>query len=87
MSSEDNNNNLRKKAEKILENQSIQIKEKSINTNELIHDLRVHKIELEIQNEELRESQVKLEDSQHKYFDLYNFAPDGYFTLDRMELF
>jgi PAS domain S-box-containing protein len=83
MSSEDNNNNLRKKAEKILENQSIQIKEKSINTNELIHDLRVHKIELEIQNEELRESQVKLEDSQHKYFDLYNFAPDGYFTLDR----
>jgi PAS domain-containing protein len=28
------------------------------------------------------ESQVKLEDSQLKYFDLYNFALDGYFTRD-----
>jgi len=45
--------------------------------------LRVHQIELEIQNEELRESQRKLEDSQRKYFDLYNFAPDGYFALNK----
>ena len=83
MASEDKNNRLREKAEKIVENQLIQTKEQSIDNNELIHDLRVHQIELEIQNEELRESQLKLEDSQRKYFDLYNFAPDGYFTLDR----
>ena len=36
-----------------------------------------------MQNEELRQAQIKLEDSQRKYFDLYNFAPDGYFTLDK----
>ena len=83
MPSEDNNDKLRERAEKKLNNQLIQTKEQNIDTNELIHDLRVHQIELEIQNEELRESQVKLEDSQRKYFDLYNFAPDGYFTLDR----
>ena len=83
MTSEDNKDKLRVKAEKILDNQSIPAKEQSINNNELIHDLRVHQIELEIQNEELRESHLKLEDSRRKYFDLYNFAPDGYFTLDK----
>ena len=45
--------------------------------------MRVHQIELELQNEELRESQIKLENSQREYFDLYNFAPVGYFTLDK----
>ena len=29
------------------------------------------------------EAQVKLEDSRHKYFDLYNFVSDGYFTLNK----
>jgi PAS domain S-box-containing protein len=82
MGSKDNKDNLREKAEKILDNQFILSKEKSLNDDELIHELRVHQIELEIQNEELRESQIKLEDSNRKYFDLYNFAPDGYFTID-----
>ena len=45
--------------------------------------MRVHQIELELQNEELKESQLKLEDSLNKYFELYNFAPVGYFTLNR----
>ena len=49
MSSGDNNDKLREKAEKILDNQLIQTKEQSIGTNELIHDLSIHKIELEIQ--------------------------------------
>ena len=83
MTLEDNKDKLREKAEKILDNQSITAKEQSTNYKELIHDLRVHQIELEIQNEELRESHLKLEDSQRKYFDLYNFAPDGYFTIDK----
>ena len=46
--------------------------------------MNVHQIELELQNEELKEAQLKLEDSRRKYFDLYNFAPMGYFTLDEM---
>ncbi len=83
MVSDEQNEKLRKKAEKILDSQLNRIKQSSTDDNEIIHELRVHQIELEIQNEELRESQRKLEDSQRKYFDLYNFAPDGYFTLDK----
>ena len=37
-----------------------------------------------MQNEDLSEVQLKLEDSRREYFDLYNFAPIGYFTLDKM---
>ncbi|MGB9936822.1 MAG: sensor histidine kinase [Methanobacterium sp.] len=49
----------------------------------LIHELQVHQIELEIQNEELRRSRIELEKLHEKYYDLYNFAPVGYFTIDR----
>jgi PAS domain S-box-containing protein len=70
---------LRKKAEEI-----IQTYPDSINDRiEEEYELNVHKIELEIQNEELRKALLKLEDSQKKYFDLYNFAPVGYFTLNK----
>ncbi len=48
----------------------------------LIHELQVHQIELEMQNDELRHSQIELEELHQKYYDLYNFAPVGYFTID-----
>ncbi len=52
---------------------------------EIIHELQVHRIELEMQNEELKRVQTELEASrsnyQGKYQDLYDFAPVGYFTL------
>ena len=47
----------------------------------LIHELRVHQIELQMQNEQLRQVQAELEAVRERYFDLYNLAPVGYFIV------
>jgi len=52
----------------------------------LLHELEVHKIELELQNAELRKARDELEVAVEKYTDLYDFAPVGYFSLDEQGL-
>ena len=90
--SEDNLTPLRKKAEKALQGKP----ENNLDLTELsddemyrlIHELQVHQIELEMQNDELRRIQNEIEDSRTKYSELYDkysnlydFAPVGYFTI------
>ena len=75
------NKKLRKKAEEILQKQ-FNPKLNPYENDQYLYELRVSLIELEIQNNELIETQIKFEDSKDKYFDRYNFAPVAYFILD-----
>jgi PAS domain-containing protein len=49
----------------------------------LIHELEVHQIELELQNEELLLAKQQADSAIQKYTELYDFSPSGYFTLSR----
>ena len=74
---------LRQKAE---QKHRIQNSEKSslrteADTRRLLYELEVHQIELEMQNQELIESEVESRQATEKYTSLYDFAPMGYFTL------
>lgn len=69
-----------------------QLEEKTVTAHPLVteeetlklqHELQVHQIELEMQNAELRQARDELETALELYTDLYEFAPVGYFTLDR----
>jgi signal transduction histidine kinase len=51
-------------------------------SQQFIHELEVHQIELEMQNAELLQARDEVETALDKYTDLYDFAPVGYFTLD-----
>jgi PAS domain S-box-containing protein len=76
---------LRRKTEKILAEAPENLALTSVNDLQgLVHSLSVYQIELEMQNDELRRSREQLEQSRSEYADLYDFAPVGYLTLDRL---
>lgn len=54
----------------------------SIDAKKLVHELQVHQIELEMQNDELQQSLAKVEEMRSRYADLYDFSPAGHVTLD-----
>jgi PAS domain S-box-containing protein len=47
----------------------------------ILHELQVHQVELELQNEELKQAKAEVDAGLEKYTDLYDFAPVGYYTL------
>ena len=74
---------LRRRAEESLKSEPDRLDDIRLReANCLIHELRVHQIELEMQNEEFRRAQNDLEISRSRYADLYDFAPLSYFTFD-----
>ena len=82
---------LRKQAEEVARGKAAQSPEHLAalspeETRQTLHELRVHQIELEMQNEELRRAQVELDTARARYFDLYDLAPVGYCTLSQQGL-
>jgi diguanylate cyclase (GGDEF)-like protein/PAS domain S-box-containing protein len=82
---------LRRRAEKTLRKQVVRSQGKPdalspVAIQQVLHELRVHQIELEMQNEELRRTQVAQEALQARYFDLFDLAPVGYCTVSEQGL-
>ncbi len=76
---------LRQKAEDVLKNDNSDSSNlyQEVDDMKLIHELHVHQIELELQNEELTHAIERAETASDKYSELYDFAPIGYFTLTK----
>jgi len=79
---------LRRQAEAIYRENAGRTPEKpddlsSEETSLMLHELRVHQIELEMQNEALRQTEERLEAVRARYFDLYDLAPVSYFTVSK----
>jgi PAS domain S-box-containing protein len=75
-----NKQEMRRRAEEMLQEQE---QSEDLDPQELIYELKVHQIELEMQNDELRESERQLEQARNQFEQLFRYAPVGYFVLDR----
>jgi PAS domain S-box-containing protein len=75
---------LRRNAEELLKKKQDKMDKLVVETDaiKLLHELQVHQIELEMQNEELIQANETAETALKKYTMLYDFAPMGYYTLD-----
>ena len=74
--------------EDALTSKKISLKNEELKTKEdqllrLVHELEIHQIELELQNEELIFAKNNVHKAANKYMELYDFAPTGYFTLNK----
>jgi PAS domain-containing protein len=74
---------LRQQAEEKLKVKQEKAGFEDLDASRLVHELQVHQIELEMQNEELRRAYDTAETALKKYTMLYDLAPMGYFTLDK----
>ncbi len=82
----ENDKILRQKAEECLKGRRAKaclVSTTETDTSKLIHELEVHQIELEMQNDELRLAKEHAVIAAEKYAELYDFAPSGYFTLSK----
>ncbi len=78
------NKTLRNRAERIIAKGAAAAPEAS--RDKALHELRVHQVELELQVEELRRTEIELQRMRDRYMSLYEHAPVGYVTLDRHNL-
>ncbi len=77
-------NNLRRQAEEKAAKMTENLEGLSpVEIRQILHEQRVHQIELEMQNEELRGSQTELDSARERYFELFDLAPVGYCTISK----
>jgi PAS domain S-box-containing protein len=86
ISAEEHLARLRSQAEALSKENSHHTAREPVDQDNLLHDLQVHQIELEMQNEELRHAQEELGQMVERYSDLYDFSPVGYVTSNKSGL-
>lgn len=75
---------LRRRAEELLDGNPEAMEEMPFkDVRNLIEELGIHHIELEMQNDELRQAQLELQEARDRYLDLYDLAPTGYMTVNQ----
>ncbi len=73
---------LRKLAKQKLKNKPVPLRP-GMDLAKVVEESHIYQIELEMQNAQLRQTQAELEESRGKFSDLFDFAPIGYFILDK----
>jgi signal transduction histidine kinase len=74
---------LRQQAELALQGKLVNLQSWTLeNIQNLIDELQIHQVELQLQNEQLHQTQRELEATRDKFAYLYNFAPVSYITID-----